>query len=437
MARKSRETSRMASRVEIWPLYRLSEYDRNPRTHSAAQVAQIAASIIEFGFTAPILVDEKSGMILAGHGRLAAARKLGMPEVPVVPLGYMTEAQRRAYVIADNRLALNAGWDDELLAAELAALQGVDFDLGVLGFTDDELAGLMPPGEGAGIGAGTGAGGDDNGEDEIPAPPAVAHTRPGQVWQLGRHRIMCGDSTVPAHVERLRAGMAVDVVCTDPPYCSGGFQETEKSPGSVGTNATHKQVANDTLSTRGYMALLKSAFIEFGAPFLYSFTDWRMWTYLFDVAESSGYGVRSMIVWNKGTAGMGRGWRAQHELILWACRSTPPYPKDYGGRGNVIEAKRSGNAHHTTEKPVDLIEQLIGNLPFVKVVGDPFAGSGTTLIACEKLDRVFLGMELDPLYCDVAVRRWQRLTGARAIDADTGAEYPEAPITDSNSNSSA
>jgi len=247
----------------------------------------------------------------------------------------------------------------------------------------------------------------------------------GDVWLLDRCRLMCGDCTVPASVLILLAGGSVDLICSDPPYCSGGFQDAGKSSGSVGTNAPHKQIANDRLSSRGYAALLKNAFSLFGARFLYAFTDWRMWVHLFDVVESSGFGVRSMIVWDKTSPGMGRGWRAQHELIMWACKETPPFDKFAPGMGNVIQCKRTKNEHHTTEKPVPLIEGLIANVPFVRSVADPFNGSGTTLLACENLGLVYYGMELDPGYVDVSIIRWQALTGAQAILADDGRTFAE------------
>ena len=201
-------------------------------------------------------------------------------------------------------------------------------------------------------------------------------------------------------------GAALDVARPpDPPYCSGGFQEAGRASGSVGTDAAHKQIANDRLSTRGYQALLKQAFTHPGAPFLYAFTDWRMWVWLFDIAESCGFGVRSMIVWDKGTPGMGRGWRAQHELILWACKATPPYDKYASGVGNVIGDKRTGNHHHTTEKPATLVGSLLANSPFVRTVYDPFLGSGTTIVAAEQERRTGYGLELDAPYVAVALER--------------------------------
>ena len=206
-----------------------------------------------------------------------------------------------------------------------------------------------------------------------------------------------------------------DLLLTDPPYCSGGFQESGKSAGSIGTTAKPKQIANDRLSTRGYKALLKEAIRKSGVSFLYCFTDWRMWLNLFDVVESENYGVRHMIVWDKGTPGMGRGWRSQHELIMWATKMTPPYNRKYGGAGNVIQAQRTGNTHNATQKPVSVVGELISNTPFAQVIYDPFAGSGTTILAADQHDRRCLAIDLDPACCDVAVERWEDFTGQKAI----------------------
>lgn len=252
-------------------------------------------------------------------------------------------------------------------------------------------------------------------EDETPGIPRKARSKTGDLYELGEHRVLCGDATKKEDVERLMDGQKADLILSDPPYCSGGFQESGKSAGSVGSDAPHKQIANDRLSTRGYAALLKTAFGNVNAPFIYTFTDWRMWVYLFDVIESSGFGVRSMIVWDKGTPGMGRGGRAQHEIIMWGCRTVPPFDKHAPGQGNVISEVRTGNKHHTTEKPVALIVKLLNNTPFAKTVNDPFLGSGTNLIGCEKTGRICYGMETDPLYIDVTVQRYVDYTQNREI----------------------
>jgi len=400
--------------VQQVPVDQVRPYGANPRKNDQA-VAAVAKSIREFGFRQPIVVDEDM-VILVGHTRLKAARRLGLATVPVHVAEGLTRAQKKAYRIADNRLNDLAEWNEELLAIELEDLKLDGYDVELTGFSETEMSRLL--GDGA-----TGIEGLTD-PDAVPEAQAEAITKPGDVWLLGRHRLMCGDSTLSGDVERLLVGATVDLVCTDPPYCSGGFQENGKSSGSVGTSAKHKMVANDTLSTRGYSALLKSAFSLFGAQYLYAFTDWRMWIYLFDVSESSGFGVGSMIVWDKGTPGMGRGWRAQHELVLWGCKQTAPFDKHAPGVGNVLHGKRTGNFHHTTEKPVDVVAALLQNVPFVRTVADPFNGSGTTMIACEQVGKEYRGMEMDALYVDVAVRRWQQFTGKKATLEATGREFP-------------
>jgi DNA modification methylase len=388
----------------------LIPYARNARTHSEAQVGQIAASIREWGWTTPVLISEDGG-IIAGHGRVLAAQKLGIDEIPVMIARGWSDAQKRAYILADNQLALNAGWDSDLLKLELLELDELDFDIDLIGFDGDFLANMLnDPTEGL------------TDPDEVPETPEQPITKPGDVWILGRHKLLCGSSTEAAALEHMTG---VDLVCTDPPYCSGGFQEAGKSVGSVGTSAKHKQIANDRLSTRGYQALIKSAVFSIDAQFFYVFTDWRMWTYLYDLAESSGAGVRSMITWNKGTPGMGLGWRSQHELVLWGCRKSPPYAKGFPGLGNVISLSRQKNDLHTTQKPVELMVTLLQGAPFARVVAEPFAGSGSTLIACEMEGRECRAVEMDTAYCDVIAKRWQDFTGQDATLEGDGRTFTE------------
>ena len=231
-------------------------------------------------------------------------------------------------------------------------------------------------------------------------------TKRGDILTLGRHRVMCGDSTDPDDVAALLEGVETHAIITDPPYCSGGFQEAGRSRGSIGTSAFTPGIINDTLSTRGYCSLIKSVLRQWRPHFAYTFTDWRMWVNLFDVMEASGYGVRSMIVWDKMSIGMGIGWRAQHELIMFSCRSAPNFDNTRAS-ANVIQCKRTGNPDHPTQKPVDLITKIIHTTSFCGIVGDPFLGSGTTLVACEMQDKTCYGMEMDPSFVDTAVRRWE------------------------------
>lgn len=378
----------------------------NPRRMTPEMLARLKKGIDTFGFVQPVVVNRRNSRIVGGHQRVTAARELGMVEVPVTWVD-LDDDHEKALNLALNKI--DGEWDGDMLKALLADLD--DFDADLTGFGKDEIDELLKELENSSKQA-------NANEDDQPKPNERTVARPGDLWILGGSRLLCGDSTRGEDVAKLTNGEAVDLVCTDPPYCSGGFQEAGKSAGSVGTTATHKMVANDTLSTRGYAALLKTAFGHFQAPYLYAFTDWRMWVYLFDIAESSGYGVRSMIVWDKGTPGMGRGWRAQHELVLWACRNTPPFDQYSAGAGNVIQASRTGNIHHTTEKPVELMEKLITNVPFARRIADPFNGSGTTLIACEKVGRQYFGIEMDPAYVDITIRRWQAYTGQQARHDD-------------------
>lgn len=413
---------------------------RNARTHGAGQVSAIAASLLEFGFTNPVLVDGDDKLdIAAGHGRVQGALQvyaeggvLRFPSGDALPAGTVptldvtgwSPEQRRAYLLTDNQLALLAGWDEGLLREELDALAGANFSMEAIGFDSSALDALaassQPITSGDAVRAGTIK--PDADLDLVPEPPADPTTVRGDVWQLGPHLVGCLDSTTD--VARELFGR-VDLVATDPPYCSGGFQESGKSAGSVGVRQEGKKVANDRLSTRGYQALMKAAVFAIDTQFFYVFTDWRMWTYLFDLAEGSGAGVRSMIVWNKGNPGMGRGWRAQHELVLWGCRASPPYEEGFGGLGNVRTMSRQSNDLHTTQKPVELMRELIRNTPWVKAVADPFGGSGTTLIACEAEGVACRTTELDPPYVDTIVRRWEEVTGGHATLRATGQTFAE------------
>lgn len=253
---------------------------------------------------------------------------------------------------------------------------------------------------------------DETVSEEVPVPETKEIvTKPGDIWILGRHRVMCGDCTNKDHREKLLDGATPQILLTDPPYCSGGFQESGRSSGSIGTITKYKYekrtptIANDMLSTRGYQALIKQAITGIPCAVAYIFTDWRMWLYLFDLVEGSGFGVRSMIVWNKKAIGMGSGWRSQHELIMFAHRTKTKFDNTKG-YGNVLECSRSGNDLHPTQKPVELIEMLLDNTDWCNGVYDPFGGSGTTLIACEKMGQTAYIMELEPKYVDTIVRRF-------------------------------
>ena len=292
---------------------------------------------------------------------------------------YTNEAEEYADLVADNRIAELAEIDNKLLADIFA-----DIDTG-----------------------------------EIPELPEEDQTitQRGDLWILGNHRLVCGDSTNEADRALLLDGAEPQILLMDPPYCSGGFQESGRSTGSIGTkryDANGKEIkvtiANDTLSTRGYQQLMRSILKQFTGTVVYCFTDWRMWLYLYDVMEESGFGVKNMIVWNKKTPGMGMGWRTQHELIMFAHRTKPAWD-NHKGYGNVIEATRSGNELHPTQKPVEILEKLLDNTQWAEGVMDAFGGSGTTLIAAESIGQKSYLMELSPQFVDTIVKRYIRTTG--------------------------
>ena len=399
----------LAERLELWPIDKLRPYERNPRTHSADQVAQIAASMVEFGFTNPILVDETDG-ILAGHGRLLAARQLGLTEVPVVQLGHLTPAQKRAYVIADNALALRAGWDANLLAEELAWLRDESFDLDLLGFDAGELEALLAPAQGE----------DADAEDEAPEPPVEPVSKPGDLWLLGDHRVLCGDATVLSDVERVLGGSLADMAWTDPPYnVDYGNSAKDKLRGK------DRRILNDALGD-GYGAFLQDACINLvtvtkGAVYI-AMSSSELHT-LQAAFIAAGGKWSTFIIWAKNTFTLGRAdYQRQYEPILygWPLGSERYWcgARDQGDVWHFDKPAR--NDLHPTMKPVALIERAIRNSSKRRdIVLDPFGGSGSTLIAAEKTGRQARLVELDPKYVDVIVQRWQDWTGGAAtLEAD-------------------
>jgi DNA modification methylase len=401
-------TNPMARRIELWLIDRLIPFARNPRTHSEAQVAQIAASIAEFGFNNPILVDTQAG-IIAGHGRLLAARKLGLTEVPIIVLEHLTEAQKRAYIIADNQLALNAGWDEALLRAELATLQAEDFDTSLIGFEDEELARLL---------AAQDATEGLTDEDAVPALPQTPTSIPGDSWILGNHKLLVGDATVPADVERLMAGDTADLVFTDPPYNVDYQGYTEE----------RLKIKGDRMSAGEFKQFLESAFrscraaVKPGASLYVCHSS--SWQREFqDALEAAGFEVRCQIIWAKNTFAWGFGrYKFQHEPLFYAHVAGE---KDawYGNKSQSTlweEKKPAANRIHPTSKPVELVERaLLNSSKSGDLVVDLFGGSGSTLIACERRNRKARLMELDPKYADCIVQRWQEYTGrAATLDGD-------------------
>ena len=395
----------MAERIELWSVDKLVPYDRNPRTHSPEQVAQIAASIAEFGFLNPILVDTASG-IIAGHGRLQAAKQIGLAQVPVVVLDHLTEAQKRAYVIADNKLALNAGWDEKLLRAEMVALAAADFDMPLIGFSDDELADLLGDPNAA-------AGNTD--EDAVPEVPVDPVTKPGDVYVLGNHRLLCGDSTVLTNVEKVLDGALADMVFTDPPY-NVDYGNTAKDK-MRGNNRT---IMNDNLG-EGFEQFLYDACVNMlavckGAIYV-CMSSSELHT-LQKAFIAAGGKWSTFVIWAKNTFTLGRSdYQRQYEPILYGWKQgTDHFWCGARDQGDVwFVNKPRVNDLHPTMKPVELVERAVSNSSKSRdIVLDCFGGSGTTLIACEKLGRQARLIELDPKYCDVIVQRWEEFTGKKA-----------------------
>ena len=382
---------------------KLIPYVRNSRTHSDAQIAQIAASIKEFGWTNPILVDAENG-IIAGHGRLMAARKLGYKEVPVIELKDMTETQKRAYVIADNQLALNAGWDFSLLSLEVADLKENDFDLDLLGFDPKELEKLLEPEEVEGL----------TDEDAVPEVPEEPKTKLGDIYQLGNHRLMCGDSTSIDAVEKLMDGQKADMVFTDPPY--GMFLDTnydsmfaaDKSHRKTGKRfdevvGDHEDFAPELIST------IFAAFHDTDEIFIWG-AD-----YFSELLPDRKNG--SWIVWDKRTnENMDKVSGNTFELCWSKQKHKRLIARILWSGHHGMQRDDTKTRVHPTQKPVELASWFFENWgKNCIVVADLFGGSGSTLIACEKTNRHAMLMELDPKYCDAIVKRWEDFTGKKAV----------------------
>jgi DNA modification methylase len=388
---------------------KLIPYAKNSRTHDDAQIAQLAASIKEFGWTNPILVDGDKGVI-AGHGRLLAARKLGYDKVPVIELKHMTEAQKRAYVIADNKLALNAGWDNNFLALELQDLKDQDFDLTLLGFDNKELDALLSPEIVDGL----------TDEDAVPDTPIEPKTKLGDIYILGNHRLMCGDSISIDAVDQLMEFGKANMVFTDPPYnmdFTGGIH----ADGSKSYNAKHGGIKNDKMSqseAADFFDSINSVIYAYCVGAFY-ITFYRLgigeyWKSL----ERTNLKVRSLIIWDKGNHTLSNSdYMSKYEPIFYGW--TGDNHKFYGGNNgmDIWEIKRTAkNDLHPTMKPVELIEKALEDASKPnETILDLFGGSGSTLIACEKLGRKARLMELDPKYCDVIVKRWEDFTGKKAV----------------------
>ena len=395
----------VAIKVSTVPINSLIPYARNARTHSDAQVAQIAASIREFGWTNPVLLDGEKG-IIAGHGRVLAARKLGIEEVPCIELTHLTEAQKRAYILADNKLAENAGWDTDLLKLEFGELQGLGFDLSLTGFDEafltdlltERTEGLCDP-------------------DDLPEQPEPK-TKPGDVWVLGRHRLVCGDSTVATDVEKALGGVVPHLMVTDPPY--GVEYDPSWRSRVLGGECAEGKVLNDDRADWSEVWALFPGDVAY---------VWHSDIYAPVVAESlrkCGFSLRAMVVWVKTNPVIGRGhYHWQHEPCWYAVREGKTghwngdrkqttvwsIPNMHRTQGNVDD----GKTQHGTQKPVECMRRPIENNSSPgQAIFEPFAGSGTTIIACEQTGRSCHAIELNPAYCDLIVARWEKFTGKEA-----------------------
>ena len=411
----------LAERIEHWPTERLLPYARNARLHSSEQVAQIAASIAEFGFVNPCLVGA-DGVLVAGHGRLAAAGKLGLPTVPVVVLDHLTPTQRRALVIADNRLAERATWDEALLRVELEALQEEGFDLEVTGFDADDLAALLAAEEPDHAG--------QTEDDAVPEVPEEPVSRPGDLWRLGPHRLVCGDATTAeAYAQLLPDGEAVDMVFTDPPY-NVNYANSPKDK----LRGKDRAILNDNLGD-AFADFLRAALALLVARCrgaIYVAMSSSELDALQAAFRAAGGHWSTFVIWAKHTFTLGRAdYQRQYEPILygWPEGAERHWCGDRD-QSDVWQIKKpQRNDLHPTMKPVELVERAIRNSSRPgQVVLDPFAGSGTTLIAAEKTGRVARLMELDPKYVDVIVRRWQDWTGQEATRAADGLGFDQASI---------
>ena len=410
--------------IEYVKIKELQGYEFNTRTHSDSQVNQLAASIGEFGFTNPLLIDGER-QIIAGHGRFAAATKLQMDEVPCIVLDHLSEAQRRAYVIADNKLALNAGWDEDLLKLELSALDKIGFDLSVVGFDADELSGLVIDEDIAG-------GLTD--EDDVPEVAEIPISKQGDIWLLGEHRVMCGDSTNGGDVALLMNGEKADMVFTDPPY---GVDIKGKFTGTI---------LNDNLQGDEFINFLTSCFEnlnQYNNGNLYISYEIKNQTLFEKALENCGFKFDEIIIWNKDSASFysknkynrkyepiffienGKELKCEPDVNVWDFAKSSSFAsrdennKRFNEKGNFLVA-------HPTTKPIGLISKALNNSTSLNnLTLDLFLGSGSTLIASEKKGRKCYGMELDPKYVDVIIKRWQEYTGKIATHAETGVCFNE------------
>ncbi len=401
-------------KLEYRSVEALIPYARNAKQHPDAQVAQIAASIREFGWGAPILVDGNNNVI-AGHGRLLAARKLGMAEVPVVSMDHLTDTQRRALILADNKIGENASWEDELLGIELSELKDAGFDLELTGFSTEEWEALI-----------AGEETDKEGLTDEDAVPEVVEpiSKPGDLWVLGEHKVLCGDATKLDDYKRLLGDELVDMTFTDPPY-NVNYANTAKDK----MRGKNRPIMNDNLGD-SFEQFLKDAcanIVVYTKGAIYIAMSSSELDTLQSAFRASGGRWSTFIIWAKNTFTLGRAdYQRQYEPILYGWKEGNDHywcgARDQGDVWNV--KKPTKNDLHPTMKPVELVERAVRNSSKTKdLVLDPFGGSGSTLIACEKAGRRARLIELDPKYVDVIVKRWEEYTGQKA-QMSQGADEP-------------
>lgn len=393
--------------IEYWPIDKLIPYARNARTHSEAQIAEIAGSIRTFGFSNPIQVSS-AGDIVAGHGRLAAARKLGLTEVPVVVLS-LSDLNRRQLVLADNRIALNAGWDNQVLGLELADLSALGADLSSLGFTPKELAQALTSVEG-GL----------TDEDQIPEVAEVATSQAGDIWQLGPHRVACGDSRDEILVKALLAGNVPQLMVTDPPYGVEYDPEWRHRRG-VNNSVRKNKIANDEIAD------WTPTWNLFRGEIAYVWHGALRSTVVAESLVKSGFAIRAQIIWAKERLVMSQGdYHWQHEPCWYAVRKKGNWTGDRKQTTlwTIASGGQDAETRHATQKPVECMRRpMLNNSSPGQAIYEPFLGSGTTLIAAQSCGRVCFGIEIDPLFVDLVIRRWQAFTGELAVRACDGVNF--------------
>jgi site-specific DNA-methyltransferase (adenine-specific) len=388
----------------------LIPYINNSRTHSEEQITQLISSIKEFGFTNPILLAPDNS-IIAGHGRLLAVKRLGHEEVPCIIVQGLTKTQIKALIIADNQLALNAGWDLEKLSVEIEGLKDEDFNIDILGFNDDFIKDLLFK-ENQGL----------TDEDDVPETSEQSITKLGDIWKLGNHKLICGDSTLLNSYEKLFGENKADLLMTDPPYnvdYEGGTKDK-------------LTILNDSKSDNDFLQFLTDAFnncainLKLGCSFYIFHSDWFGLEFRQSI-KNTDLEMKQNLIWQKNSLVIGRqDYQWQHEPCLYGWKKGASHSW-YSDRKQttIIKFDRPTKSKlHPTMKPVGLIEYLIKNSSKQEdIILDPFLGSGTTLMACEKLQRFCYGIELDPKYCDVIIKRWQQFTGKEAIHEQSGKTY--------------